>query len=157
MLEFFENSSKNLTHRLILKVKVLAAGKFQVVAAMAGNECPSEKFILQGQANTLAMRQGLMIILQYVATNGLSTLPYGWSHEASKEDGIFEFIKGDLRLFYFKGVGNQIAVCTSGALKKQSKADKKSVNKAAKFKDEYFAAIDNDTCEVINDENEQGT
>lgn len=137
-----------------MKVKVLFEDKYQVVGVMAGDECPSEDFICSNEANTLKLRQGLMEMLRYVASNGLSTMPHGWSHEGSKADGIYEFRKGTLRLFYFKGVGNQIAVCTAGALKKGRKADKKTVAKAATSRSAYFSAIETKTCEVIGDEDE---
>lgn len=95
-----------------------------------------------------------MEILGHVAEKGLQNVPSAWFHEADKAKGIYEFIKGPLRLFFFKGQGNDIAVCTAGIRKKADKADKKSVNKADAWRNDYFAAIDNTTLEVVEDETE---
>lgn len=125
--------------------------RFRVVGVMDGDECPAEDFLLSGEASTRASRIGLIQMIQYVATDGLQGTPAGWWHEASKADGVYEFRKGDLRLFFFKGVGGEIAVCTCGVVKKGSKADKAAVSKAARLRQEYMAAIQNNSYEVIHE------
>lgn len=122
---------------------------------MDGEECPTEQFILEGQAKTLASRTGLSEMLQHVATNGFQNIPHGWSWLADREREIYEFRKGDLRLFYFKGVGNEIAICTVGVLKQGPKADKAAVNRAAQLRKDYLAAQKDNSYEVVKDEDEQ--
>lgn len=146
---FDRSSPKKLTYRLILKIKVLYEDTYQVVGVMTGDECPADDFISNDDANTISMRQGLSKMLEFVAENGLTKMPSVWSHEANKKAGSYQFIKGSLRLFYFKGEGNQIAVCTTGALKKGQKADKNAINRAVAAKVAYFEAINTGTCEVI--------
>ncbi len=73
---------------------------------------------------------------------------------ADKARGIYEFRKGPLRLFFFKGEGRDIAVCTSGVRKSGAKGDKPSVNKAAAWKAGYFDAVANKNLEVVEDETE---
>ncbi len=89
-------------------------------------------------------------MLAHVAEHGLAETPAKWTHPANKEQGIDEFIKGDLRLMFFKGNGRQIVVCTVGGMKKGQKADKQLVSQSAKLKDAYEAAGTN--IEVITDE-----
>jgi len=137
-----------------MRVKVLAKAIFEVVAFMDGDDCPAEKFLFEGEATTEASRTGLLEMLQYVAENGFQKVPSSWTHEANKKDGIYEFIKGSLRLFYFKGKEGQIAVCVSGAMKKGQKADKAAVKQAITVKAEYLKAVKNNTCEVIEDDTE---
>ncbi|MES2611500.1 MAG: hypothetical protein V4679_14735 [Pseudomonadota bacterium] len=78
--------------------------------------------------------------------------PAAWHHEASKKDKVYEFIKGPLRLFFFKGSNGQIAVCTSGVRKNGAKADKGSVKAAATLRDDYETAVKLDTLEIINED-----
>ena len=136
----------------MLKVKVLAEMRFRVVAVCDASSCPAEDFINVGEASTKASRDGLMEMIQHVAERGLQNVPSAWWHEADKEKGVYEFLKGPLRLFFFKGTGNDIAICTSGIRKSGKKADKQSVNKAEAWKAAYFDAIANSTYEVLDDE-----
>lgn len=133
-----------------MKVKVLYSDKHDVVAVMDGDNCPTEDFLENGEATTQASREGLSIILQHIAENGLNGA--SWVHEANKQEGIYEFTKGKLRLFFFKGVNNQIAVCTTGVIKKQQKADKPSVIKAIGYKKQYAQAIETNSITVVEDE-----
>lgn len=135
-----------------MKLKVLAEDAFQVVGVMAGDKCPAEDFITQGEATTYASRQGLLEMIAHVAEFGLQSAPRSWTHEANKKDQIFEFIKGPLRLLFFKGEGNQIAVCTTGTRKSGAKADKAAVKKAALLRGEYLKSMAEKTCEVVEDE-----
>ncbi len=119
---------------------------------MDGDECPAEQFLITGESATKASRIGLFSMLQFVAERGLHAAPAAWHHEVNKEQGIYEFKKGDLRLFFFKGSEGTIAVCTTGILKKGQKVDAASVSKAARLKSEYEVAIRKNTYEVVDDE-----
>lgn len=135
-----------------MKVKLLFEGKYQIVAVMDGDACPAEQFLHDGEDETEAARLGLLQILEFLAANGLDKASHAWVHEADKKKQIFEFIKGPLRLFFFKGHNGQIAVCTDGVRKKTRKADKGSVSKAGDLRSTYMAAIESETLEIIEDE-----
>ncbi len=138
-----------------MKVKLLFEGNFQVVACMAGDECPTEDFLAHGPADTAAARNGLAVMLQHLANRGFQDVPAKWFHEASKAQQVHEFIKGPLRLFFFKGSGVQIAVCTGGARKQGNKADAGAVAAAARWRAEYFEAVANNTLEITSDEDDE--
>lgn len=140
-----------------MKVKILADAEYQIVAVMDGDDCPAEDFILKGETTTLAARQGLLRMIAHVANSGLQNVPSSWFHEANKNEQIYEFIKGPLRLFFFKGEGRQIAICTSGIRKTGQKADKASVNKAAAMRKDCLVAIANNTYEVLKNETKPDT
>lgn len=136
-----------------MRLKLLYEDRFEVVATMEGDDCETDDFLNRGQ-DYLSSRQGLQLMLAHVAKHGLSEIPAAWFHEANKNEKIYEFIKGDLRLFFFKGDGRRIAVCTTGVLKKGRKADKSAVAKAIKLRAIYIAAVTAKTIEVMTDENE---
>lgn len=135
-----------------MQIQILFEDAFQVVAVMDGEDCPTLDWLLDAE-NSKA-KDGLRELLERVAEKGLADVPSAWFHEANKEEKIYEFIKGDLRLFFFKGANNQIAVCTGGVRKKGRKADKAAVRTAALWRAEYIAAVDAGTIEVIQDEDE---
>ena len=121
---------------------------------MDGNECPLEEFLKSDDANTLSARLGLLEMFQHISENGWENTPSKWSHEANKENKIFEFIKGKWRIFFFKGEGNQIAICTSWLYKKTKKVDVASVNRAIEYKKQYELAIQNDELEIEESDDE---
>lgn len=119
---------------------------------MDGEDCPVELFLLTGESGTHAHRVALIQMLRTVAEKGLHNVPAGWTHEANKQEKIFQFIKGPLRLFFFKGNGRQIAVCCGGVRKTGPKADKAGVAKAANARNQYLRAVADNALEVIEDE-----
>ena len=133
-------------------VKQLFVNQYAVVAVIDGDTCPAEEFLLHGEATTESARNGLRRFLEEAATRGLSDIPSAWFHEADKQKGIYEFTKGPLRLFFFKGENGHIAVCTGGVRKDRKKADPPSVARAAKLREKYFEAIKSNQLEVIKDE-----
>jgi hypothetical protein len=138
-----------------LKLKVLAEGEYEIVAVMDGDACPAEAFLTEGPSDTYATRAGLVEMLKEVAQSGFHGVPGKWCHEANKKEQVYEFIKGPLRLFYFKGSGKQIAVCTGGARKKGNKADAGAVAFAAGMRKAYFKAVKENTLEIVSDEEDQ--
>lgn len=122
-----------------MDLKILYESNFRVVAPLEGDVCSAEDFLSNGEKTTQASRNGMRIQLEMIAELGLQGVPSAWWHEADKEKGIYELVKGQLRLFFFKGEGKEIAVCTCGVMKKGQKADKPSVNKSATLKDAYYA------------------
>jgi hypothetical protein len=121
---------------------------------MSKDSCPALEFLTQGEKSTASVRAGMVRMIAEVASQGLNGVPTSWHHEADKRNGIYEFIKGPLRLFFFKGSNGDIAVCTSGVRKSGNKADKAAVSKAIDLKLAYTQALANKTYEVVEDENE---
>lgn len=137
-----------------MRVKVLVEAAYRIVGVMHNDSCPALNFLVQGEKSTEAARAGLLRMMAEVAARGLEGVPAGWHHEADKRHGVYEFIKGPLRLFFFKGSDGDIAVCTSGSRKSGNKADKAAVRRAIDLKTAYANALANKTYEVIDDENE---
>lgn len=122
---------------------------YRVVGAMDGDHCPAEAFLAEGPAQYFVARRGLSRWLEEVAKGGLEQLPAAASHEVNKRERIYEFIKGDLRLFYFKGKNGDVAVCCGGVVKKGQKADAQSVARAIRWKKAYEQAVKDGSYELI--------
>ena len=137
-----------------MKLKRLVSDRFEILACMDDGSCPTEDFLQTGEETTVALREGLLEMLKVVAANGFASraVPVAWTHEVNKKNKIFEFIKGPLRLFYFKGNGNQIVICTSGTRKSGRKADKGLVAQAVGFKKQYEQAVQSRSLIVEEDD-----
>ena len=121
---------------------------------MKGGKCEAEDFIVSGEESTRASREALATLIETIAQEGLGNLPSSLCHEVDKKNGIYELIKGRLRLFFFKGANGDVAVCTAGVMKKAQKADKAAVAKAVRLKIEYLAASKSRTIEYICEEDQ---
>lgn len=137
-----------------MKLKVLFSEKFKVVGVIHKGICIAEEFMLNGEDATKASRLGLLKFLKIVSEVGLEDVPSSWFHEVNKNEGIYEFSKGRLRLFFFKGSDGCIAICTTGLMKKTQKVDSKSVDFAIQYKKEYEEAFTNKLIEWVEVENE---
>ena len=135
-----------------MRLKALFTERYSVVAVLDGDICPAEDFLTSGEEATRASREGFLMFLQFIAENGFDKAPVSWSHEANKKNGIYEFRKGKLRLFFFKGLNGQIAVCTTGVRKTTAKANKSAVKLAIEYKNNYFAAAKNEELVLIQED-----
>jgi hypothetical protein len=134
-----------------LKVKVLFDDTYRILATMDGEDCPVEEFLVQGSDSAST---GLLTMLEVLANKGFDGVPPKWSHEANKAEKISQLVKGDFRLFFFKGEGRDIAVCVLAKKKTGQKADPQAVAKAVDAKARYAAAIATKTLEVVINEAE---
>jgi len=83
-----------------------------------------------------ASARGFKKLFERYADGGRAKLPGDVFHEVDKPNGIWEFIKGDLRLFcFFDGA---TVVLSHGAIKKSQKVDPSEVSRAVSCKTQYF-------------------
>ena len=128
-----------------MELKLLAKDKYKVAAVTANGKCPAEDFLLSLDAAYRASSDGLFELLDRVSQDGLDDISPTLSHEVDKNEKIYELIKGKLRLFFFKGEGDLLVICTTGLIKKTPKVDKKAVAKAIVCKNQYLNAVKKNT------------
>lgn len=132
-----------------MKLQALFTDAYQIVAVVDGDDCPAQDFLTNREADQQASSSGLLDMMAHIAQNGFQGVPSKWTHEANKNHGIYELIRGRLRLFYFHGKGSQIIVCTGGAVKNGKKANPQEVEKAINYKKDYFKAAEINQLELI--------
>ena len=134
-----------------MELKLLAKDKYRVAAVTASGECPAGDFLSDNALDKTykANRDGLYALLERVSQDGLDDISSALCHEVDKNEKIFEFIKGKLRLFFFKGNGDLLVVCTTGLVKKTPKVDKKAVAKAITCKNQYLNAVKQNTLVML--------
>ena len=82
--------------------------------------------------------KGFKVLFERYAAMGRQGLTSDMFHEANKEEGIWEFVKGRLRVFCFLDRGD-LVILTHGAIKKSQKASHSEVVHAVRVKKEYLA------------------
>ena len=134
-----------------MELTVIFSDQFNITAVSNDGECDARDFLMDLPEQYQASSAGIFVLLQTVSSEGLAGLSDKQSHYVNKDEKIYEFIKGKLRLLYFIGKGNQLVICVCGYIKKTQKADSQMVNKAIRCRNEYFAAIASDTLIIIED------
>lgn len=123
-----------------MKVTIIKKARYSV-AAVGSPEggIPCIDFLRGIPADMKAYARGMYVLFDLYSQKGKTGLTSPVFHEANKESGIWEFIKGRLRVYCFMDDGALI-VLTHGSIKKTQKADKGEVARAVRLKDEYVSA-----------------
>lgn len=134
-----------------MELTIISSDKYTVAAVNIDGECPAIEFLENLELSYESNGNALYALFEKVSHEGLADIPAVLCHEVDKNEKIFEFIKGRLRIFFFKGKGDLVVICTTGILKKSQKVDQKQVNKAVKFKNQYLKAVEENTLEILED------
>lgn len=123
-----------------MKLVALKEKRFKVAAVVEGNEAPVLRFLQDAPSDMQGSARGMPALFDRYATDGRRLLSSEVFHEANKEQGIWEFIKGRLRVFCFMDTDGTLLVLTHGAVKKSKKADPMEVARAVRIKDAFLVA-----------------
>lgn len=138
-----------------MEVLVLYNDQYKIGAVGNSNSCESIDSLMKVGANYQASSDGLFKLLDRISKEGLVDISNKLSHRVDENENIYELIKGDLRLFYFKTEEDFLIICTSALIKKTQAVDQKHVKKAIRLKHDYLDAVKQRTLIVI-EENENG-
>ncbi len=121
-------------------VKLIKA-RYEVVApAEEGSLSEVARFLAEAPADMQASARGIYVLLQRYAQDGRQRLTSDNFHEANKPEGIWQFIKGRLRVFCFMDAQGGLVVLSHCAIKKTQKADSQEVDRAIRLKKQYETA-----------------
>ena len=118
---------------MLFKLKRIPTGEenetYRIYAVCSGRgDCQLEDFLERTEGQNVA----LIRCIADAARLGPQQLPKSRSHLMDRDNGIYEFVGGRLRVGYFIDSG-RIVICTHGFLKQSQetpKPDKKTANKA---------------------------
>jgi hypothetical protein len=126
-----------------MKLVILEKGQNQVVAGLEGDEghetCPVLDFLRNQPANLQGTAKGFRALFKRYADGGRALLTPELFHEASASEGIWEFIKGPLRVFCFQDGGN-LVILSHGNRKKRQTANPQDVARAVELRRRYHQA-----------------
>lgn len=114
-----------------------STGLYRVLAVCdeRGN-CLLQEFLESLGANLRRNGDAMLELLERVAISGP---PRNTEVSHQVHEHIWEFIKRDLRVFYFYDQ-NKVVVCTHGIIKKRQKTPKTDIEFALKTRERYFVA-----------------
>jgi len=139
-----------------MKIRILAKGEFTVSAIVEKDgTCPV--FVdLTGGLPKQYERYGNTLLrkIELISENGFESLSSIAAHGICKNPKIYELIQGKLRLVFFHGKGEMVAVCTEIIVKKTQKVDPQVVERAKSAYKAYLQSIeDNDLYEIREEDN----
>lgn len=123
-----------------MKLKVLHRSRYKIAAAMDGDECETLTFLNDVSSKYRASAEGLIHLIERIADHGLDSLSTKLCHLVDKENKIYELIKGDLRLLFFKGHCDVLVITSHGFLKKSQKTPDNEKNKAVRLQETISAS-----------------
>lgn len=137
-----------------MNIKILHESKYRIAAVVEddGETCPVLDFLADIDSQYQGSADGLMALIDRIAEHGFEGLSTKLCHYVDKGNKIYELIKGDLRLFFFKGHCDVIVIATHAIIKKQQKTANKDKNKAIEWKQRYQRAHDKKSIVFMEDE-----
>jgi hypothetical protein len=106
-----------------------------------GECCPLTDFLADIGAQHPGTANGMYDLFERFSVSGKENFSDDLCHYADKNEKIWQFTKGRLRVLWFYGQGNRIVVCSHGFLKQSQKTPKKEINRAISTKKQYEVAV----------------
>lgn len=128
-----------------MKIKILATGQYKVSAvSKEDGETPVYNDLTNGLPDQYnGSRDILLQKLKLISEYGFELFSSKLAHEICKEPKLYELVQNKLRLIFFHGNREMIAVCTEIIVKKTQKVDPKVVRRATKAYHDYWQSIEN--------------
>ncbi|MEE9338328.1 MAG: type II toxin-antitoxin system RelE/ParE family toxin [Methylococcaceae bacterium] len=119
-----------------MHLKLVSESRWKVFAvAKDDDECELLDFLYSIPPNMEKSKTALLALFDHVADNGPRDLPDKLSHQI--DSGIWEFIKGRIRVLWFYDEG-KIVICSHGFIKKTQTTPKSEIDKVTKIKSKYI-------------------
>lgn len=137
-----------------MKLLVLESQLWDVAAIINEDEdcCPLTDFLAGLESKYKGSASGMFDLFERFSQSGRDTFNDDLCHYVDKNEKIWEFIKGDIRVLWFYGQGSRIIVCSHGFLKNSRKTPKNEVNQAIAAKKEYEDAASRNKVVIVSGE-----
>ncbi len=131
-----------------MRLQRICAGQFAVHAVCDNRgRCELVAFLEGLGAKLRAHRDGMLYLLDRCASHGP---PANAEQKHHLGDGIYELIRGPLRVLFFTDQG-RIIICSHGIIKKTGKVPKRDIIQATAARDRYRAARDRGQLQIMED------
>lgn len=138
-----------------MKLLTISQAHYRVAAVIdeQGDKliCPVYEFFEAIEKQYQGSADGLLALIDRIARNGTQGLSSKLCHLVDEENKIYELIKGDLRLFFFKGHGDLIVIASHGIIKKSQHTRASDKNRALNYKKHYQQAHDTKSLEILGE------
>ena len=134
-----------------MQLQILLKNNFKIAAVSQNNQCEVETFLEQIDARYSASADGIFSLIEHISENGLNCLSSKLCHLIDRDNKIYELIKGDIRLLFFRGHGDILIIASHAFIKKSQKTPNKEKSKAINYKKQYQKAHDQQKLDVIDE------
>lgn len=121
-----------------MKLLIVEKGVNEVCDIIENDESVALGFLSNAAPNMQAAAKGFRALFRRYAEAGRRNLNTDLFHEVDNKNGIWEFVRGQLRVFCFMDDG-RLLILTHGTVKKTKKVDRQEVARAVRQKDVYLA------------------
>lgn len=135
-----------------MKLMVVEEGANEVCDIVENDEPEALGFLSNAAPDMQATAKGFRALFRRYAEGGRNKLTAELFHEVDSENGIWEFVRGRLRVFCFMD-GGRLLILTHGSVKKSQKVAPQEVARAARRKDAYLADKASDHIAIERNEN----
>jgi hypothetical protein len=111
-------------------------------------------FLQEQPANMAASAKGFKALFRRYAEHGRQGLTEEQFHLANREESIWEFRKGALRVFCFMDNEEHLTVLTHGTVKRSQKVKPAEVTAAVAAKNRYLTAKKVGQIDLVENDNE---
>lgn len=119
-----------------MRLRLLTRKRFRITSVADKTVDSVESFLHESSKQWPAHAKGCYALFARYAEFGREGMTSEWFHEANKQSGIWQFIKGRLRVYCFLD-GGDLIILTHGSIKKSQKADPKQIERAVALKNQY--------------------
>jgi hypothetical protein len=138
-----------------MKLQRLESRLWDVTAVLDESDedisCPLVDFLAGLGKQHEGSVSGLFDFFGRFAVSGRDTFNDELCHYVDKDEKIWEFIKGDIRVLWFYGNGSRIIICSHAFIKKGRKTPKKEVDRAISAKKVYEKSVKKGCIEIIEE------
>jgi phage-related protein len=138
-----------------MKLLAISQAQYKVAAVIdeQGNKliCPVYQFFESIEKQYKGSADGLLALIERIAKNGTQGLSSKLCHLVDEENKIYELIKGDLRVFFFKGHCDLIVIATHGIIKKTQNTKASDKIRAINYKKHYQKEHDKKCIEILGE------
>ena len=121
-----------------MQLRCLEKGAWNIVEATTlADSSPLTTEMEKISPNRRADVAGILVLFARAAKDGPRSLPKTLVHEVGQ--GIWQFVKGDLRVLFFD-VDGRLVICSHALVKKSRKTPPSDVDKAVRLRERYVAA-----------------
>lgn len=132
-----------------MKLRILERGQNRVAALIDDDGCCEVlKFLSEIAPNHQASAKGFKPLFRRYAEDGRQRLTTDTFHHANAELDIWEFIKGQLRVYCFRDADDQLIILSHGVVKKTQKAKSQDIQRAVSLRQRYLTAKQEGILEV---------
>ena len=120
---------------------VIAKTRYEVCAITGADEVEAAalEFLVGAPPNMRASARGMFQLFERYAALGRQGLTSPLFHEAGADGRIWEFVKGQLRVYCFKD-DNGLVILTHGAVKRTQTTATADLDRAMRARDAYLSA-----------------